>query len=78
MALWQDNQIRAIARITNARVISFDAPTISPLTPPNNLLERMNKITGHATIEIAAPASLNGDTGRKTRGIQNNAAMNGK
>lgn len=67
-----------MARITNARVISFDAPTISPLTPPNNFLEIINKITGHATIAIAAPTSFKGDIGRKTRGIQNNAAMNGK
>ena len=67
-----------MARITHARVISFDAPTISPLTPPNNLFEMTKRTAGHTTIAIAAPASLLGDTGRKTSGRQNSAAMNGK
>ena len=78
MMVVQDYQISAIVIITQARVISFDAPTISPLTPPNTLLERNKRITGQITIAIAAPASFRCYTGRKTSGIQNNAAMNGK
>ena len=68
----------AMVRMTHARVISFEAPTISPLTPPNNLLEMIERIAGHTTIAMAAPASLRGDTGRKTSGIQKSTAMKGK
>lgn len=70
--------MRAMVIITHARVISFEAPTISPLTPPNNLFEMIESIAGHTTIAMAAPASLKGDTGRKTSGIQKSAAMKGK
>ena len=70
--------MRATMRITHARVISFEAPTTSPFTPPNILFEITERITGHITIATAAPASLRGDTGRKTSGRQNSAATNGK
>lgn len=64
--------------ITTARVISFEAPTTSPFTPPNIFLERRKSDAGQSTIAIAAPENFSGDSGRKTSGMQNNAAINGK
>jgi hypothetical protein len=68
----------AIARTTHALVISLEAPETSPFTPPNRFLETSNRSAGHRIIMTKDPTILIGDIGRKSKGMQSNAAITGK
>ena len=72
------NQMMTSARIAQARVISFAAPTTSPFTPPNKRLETRSRIVGHKTATRMAPINLKGAMGMKRIGAHKSAAMSGK
>jgi len=57
-----------------ALVISFEAPTTSPLTPPNALVEITSRTSGTTTMITAAATSFRGESGNNTRGRQRMAA----
>ena len=71
-------QRNASAAITQARVNSLEAPTISPLTPPNIFSETTMRIVGDAIMMINAEKIFKGDTGNRNRGRQIKVAMKGK
>jgi len=70
------NSARAIT--THALVISFAAPTTSPLTPPNIFWELTRRIVGQMIMTSAAATSWRGVTGRNTRGRHNIRERKGK
>lgn len=68
---------QSIARIIDL-VISFEAPTTSPFTPPKSLFEMNRRATGQATMAIALIARDSWGTGRNTSGMQSIKARKGK
>jgi hypothetical protein len=71
-------QRKASAAITQVRVNSLEAPTISSLTPPNIFSETTMRIVGDAIMMINAEKIFQGDTGNRNRGRQIKVAMKGK
>lgn len=61
-----------------ARVISLEAPTISPFTPPNKRFETRSIIVGHRNATMTAPINLIGAIGIKKMGAHKSAAKMGK